>query len=167
MGHADRNERQPVNLAARRLDSAAFETLFTEGMALVDEAAAYLDGSGRAESRALDRTALNAYAQQSLKLSTRLMQLASWLLLQRAVAEGDMSVETARREAAKIDLLGSPRDEEQETALPESLRALVERSHTLQARIVRLDAGLAAPEAPSDNAVAGHIRRLRSSLESG
>ena len=33
--------------------SPAFNELFREGMALVEEAAAYLDGRGRAESKAL------------------------------------------------------------------------------------------------------------------
>ena len=36
-------------------------------------------------------TALS-YASESMRLTTRLMQLASWLLLQRAVAEGELSV---------------------------------------------------------------------------
>ncbi|QIB36113.1 DUF1465 family protein [Ancylobacter pratisalsi] len=165
MGYADRDEERPVNLAERRVESAAFETLFQDGMALVDESAAYLDGDGRVESRALERPALNAYAQQSLKLSTRLMQLASWLLLRRAAADGDMSMETARREALKIDLKGPPRDEHQEALLPERLALLVKRSHELQGRIARLDAGLTTQDVPPVNAVAGQLRRLRSSFE--
>ena len=32
-----------------------------------------------------------AYASESMRLTTRLMQIASWLLLQRAINEGEMT----------------------------------------------------------------------------
>ena len=41
-----------------------------------------------------------------MRLTTRLMQLASWLLLQRAVNDGEMSDEQARLEKAKVKLNG-------------------------------------------------------------
>src|SRR5690606_37950689 len=75
--------------------SELFDRTFAEGMALVEETAAYLDGDGRRESRLLSRAASLAYAAESMKLTTRLMQIASWLLVQRAVREGDMSPATA------------------------------------------------------------------------
>lgn len=161
---------QMIRLAERRLASPAFATLFREGMDLVDETAAYLDGVGRAASRALSRPALAAYAQQSMRLSTRLMQLASWLLLRRAVAEGEMAQDTARREAGKIDLRGAPRDMDEEALLPADLVELIIRSHELQRQIGQLDAALAAPmpASPAElrpNAVAGQIGRLRSAFE--
>ena len=39
----------------------------------------------------LSRNAALAYASESMRLTTRLMQVASWLLVQRAVREGDMA----------------------------------------------------------------------------
>jgi regulator of CtrA degradation len=39
-----------------------------------------------------------------MRLTTRLMQLASWLLLHRSVREGDMTPERAREEKHKIRL---------------------------------------------------------------
>ena len=75
----------------RLASSGAFKDLFREGMTLVEEAAAYLDGPGRAESRALPRPAALAYSTESMRLTTRLMQVASWLLLQRAVNEGELT----------------------------------------------------------------------------
>lgn len=159
---------QTVLLAERRLASPAFAALFREGMDLVDETAAYLDGEGRAASRELSRAALACYAQQSMRLSTRLMQLASWLLLRRAVAEGEMDDEAARREAGKIDIVGPPRDMDHEALLPAPLLDLVLRSHELQRQIRQIDATLALP--PSDgvrpNAVAGQIGQLRRAFES-
>ena len=72
--------------------SQAFSVLFREGMALVEETAAYLDGAGRQDAKKLDRSAALTYATESMRLTTRLMQLASWLLLHRAVNEGEMSL---------------------------------------------------------------------------
>ena len=44
------------------------------------------------------------YATESMRLTTRLMQLASWLLLHRAVKEGEMSLAQANREKVKVKL---------------------------------------------------------------
>ena len=75
--------------------SELFERTFREGMELVETAAVYLDGPGRQESKLLSRNAALAYASESMRLTTRLMQVASWLLVQRAVREGDMSAQEA------------------------------------------------------------------------
>ncbi len=79
------SETQPVSFGERLANSQAFADLFRDGMALVEETATYLDGPGRAESKVLQRSAALAYATESMRLTTRLMQLASWLLLHRAV----------------------------------------------------------------------------------
>ena len=71
--------------------SELFDRTFREGMELVEETAAYLDGDGRRESKLLSRAAALAYAGESMKLTTRLMQIASWLLVQRAVQIGRAS----------------------------------------------------------------------------
>lgn len=161
----DRRDDRPINLAERRIASQVFAELFREGMELVDETAAYLDGAGRDDSHTLSRPALAAYAQQSMRLSTRLMQLASWLLLQRAVTEGEMSAETAQRERGRIDLQGPAPDEEQEALLPEPLVALIRRSYVLQRLIGQLNAALDTPAETPPNAVAGQIGRLRTAFE--
>src|SRR5580658_2688165 len=75
--------------------SELFDRTFQEGMELVEETAAYLDGAGRQDSKLLSRNAALAYAAESMRLTTRLMQVASWLLVQRAVREGDMAPEAA------------------------------------------------------------------------
>src|SRR4029453_1843354 len=82
--------------------SALFERTFDEGMALVEECARYLDGRGRVESRALPRKAALVYAGESMRVTTRLMQAASWLLIQRAVREGDMTVEDAASDRYRL-----------------------------------------------------------------
>src|SRR5665213_4073246 len=75
--------------------SELFDRTFHEGMDLVEETAGYLDGAGRQASKLLSRSAALAYAAESMRLTTRLMQVASWLLVQRAVREGDMAPEMA------------------------------------------------------------------------
>ena len=84
--------------------SGAFKDLFREGMTLVEEAASYLDGPGRTESRALSRPAALAYSTESMRLTTRLMQVASWLLLQRAVNEGELTSSQAQAERVRVKL---------------------------------------------------------------
>src|SRR6476660_3283744 len=95
---------RPVNFLARFTASSQFHKVFKEGMALVEETANYLDGPGRQDARALDRHGAVAYATESMRLTTRLMQLASWLLLQRAIGTGEMSPEEAKKEKHRISL---------------------------------------------------------------
>src|SRR6202161_4778573 len=93
-----------VSFSERLASSPAFSTLFRDGMALVEETATYLDGSGRTESKRLERSAARVYATESMRLTTRLMQIASWLLLHRAVKEGEMTLAQASKEKSKVKL---------------------------------------------------------------
>ena len=139
------NELQPVSFGERLAASQNFSQLFREGMKLVEETAAYLDGPGRQESKLLDRAASLSYATQSMRLTTRLMQLASWLLLHRAVNEGEMSLAQANKERMKVKLPAEMRPEEAAAALPEQLNVLIARSKKLQDQVRRLDATIHAP----------------------
>src|SRR5919205_3742186 len=93
-----------VDFLARFTGSEQFEKVFREGMGLVEETADYLDGRGRNDARGLDRHGAIAYATESMRLTTRLMQLASWLLLQRAVGQGELTDEAAAAEKRRINL---------------------------------------------------------------
>lgn len=164
---------EPVSFVERLAGSDAFKSLFKEGMNLVEEAAAYLDGPGRAEAKALPRMEALAYASESMRLTTRLMQLASWLLLQRAVNEGEMSQAQAASEKHKVKLSNQDMASAPETfhRLPARLRDLVAHSVRLQARIIHLDQLLYAraealmpPVASSP--VADQIERLRMAFAS-
>src|SRR5438477_10201449 len=142
------HDAEPVSFVERLAGSQSFSTLFREGMALVEETAAYLDGLGRKESKNLERNAALAYATESMRLTTRLMQLASWLLLHRAVNEGEMSLAQASQEKSKVKLAGGDlRDEATLGLLPKTLRELIGRSNRLQERIRRLDATIHSPTA--------------------
>jgi len=137
---------QPVSFGARLAASQSFSALFRDGMKLVEETASYLDGPGRKDSKRLERGAALAYATESMRLTTRLMQLASWLLLHRAVNEGEMSLAQANKEKTKVKLApGEPIDANAVKALPEKLRALIERAQKLHDDVRRLDATIHAP----------------------
>jgi regulator of CtrA degradation len=161
----------PVPLGRRLVNSPAFSTLFREGMALVERTATYLDGPGRAESKALERIAALTYATESMRLTTRLMQMASWLLLQRAVNEGELTQEQAAKEKTKVRLADtSARDLNDVSVLPETLRELIDASWALHERIRHLDRAVYedAPVQPVEsNPVSGQLARLRSAFETG
>ncbi|KMO35229.1 DUF1465 family protein [Methylobacterium aquaticum] len=137
-----RDEQPTVRFGETFVASEGFKMLFREGMTLVEETAAYLDGPGRDESRLLARHAALTYASESMRLTTRLMQIASWLLVQRAVSEGELSLSEAAEEKTRVRLSTS---EPNETApvliaeLPLSLQALIAQSKRLHARILHLD----------------------------
>src|SRR6476469_610585 len=141
MSERSANEAGPVSFGQRLASSQHFTDLFRDGMALVEETASYLDGPGRQESKRLARAAALAYATESMRLTTRLMQLASWLLLHRAVKEGEMSLAQANKEKAKVKLSATDtHDANNLPLLPEPLKALIERSVSLQNQVRRLDA---------------------------
>jgi regulator of CtrA degradation len=155
---------QPVSFGERLAASQNFSRLFRDGMKLVEDTAAYLDGPGRQESRLLDRAASLAYATESMRLTTRLMQLASWLLLHRAVNEGEMSLAQANKERMRIKL---PIEDQGETlALPARLDDLIARSKKLKDQVRRLDATIhAPPPAASRNPFEFQLGMLRAAFE--
>jgi regulator of CtrA degradation len=137
-----------VSFAGHVASSAQFKSIYAEGMGLVEETASYLDGVGRQASKVLPRMASVLYAAESMRLTTRLMQMASWLLLQRAVNNGEMSRDQILSEKSKVRLDSFNVDK---TApgwndLPEAFRDLIERSLRLQNRIALLDREIYRPE---------------------
>lgn len=161
--------KEPISFGKAYAQSDTFRALFKEGMRLVEETADYLDGDGRSAARVLPRPASIVYATESMRLTTRLMQLASWLLLHRSVREGDMTPERAREEKKKIRLeklatsMTGPGWEE----LPDAFRALINRSLLLQKRVERIDAALLDEGQAEilDNPVNVQLRELAQALK--
>jgi regulator of CtrA degradation len=154
-----------VDFLARFTSSEQFEKVFREGMGLVEETANYLDGQGRMDARGLDRHGAIAYATESMRLTTRLMQLASWLLLQRAVSSGEITPDEARKEKHRISLaeIGAGHPLTGSGQLPKTLGDLISRSLRLHERILKLDAMIAARakrETSGPNPVSNHLDRL-------
>lgn len=160
-----------ISFGEKYAESEQFQSLFREGMSLVEDTAEYLDGEGRADAKGLVPPASIAYATESMRLTTRLMQLASWLLIRRAVNEGEMTLEQALQEKHKVKLqtVGRSNHTKGFDDLPEQLRALIEDSYRLHDRIVAIDKlmhsdrDVGQPEGP--NPFARQMDQLRAAFE--
>jgi regulator of CtrA degradation len=104
-----------------------------------------------------------------MRLTTRLMQLASWLLLQRAVNEGELTQDQARSEKTKVKLtIYEPPHEESMKALPKRLRTLIDESRRLHDHVLRMDAliyGSKLAKSANDNPVEHQLGLLRAAFE--
>lgn len=166
-----------IRLAERRIFSPSFKPLYNEGMGLVEQAAEYLDGEGRAEAKRLSRVAATLYAAESMRLTTRLMQVASWLLLQRAANSGEMTRDQVASEKTKVRLDTASAQENAPgwLELPQAFVALVHRSLQLQALIRRMDEEIygqgpvTAPQLPARaaNPVSDQLSLLRTAFGRG
>jgi len=162
--------KSPAERVADFAGSDVFRKLFRDGMDLVEETAAYLDGPGRDDAKRLGRAGALSYASESMALTTRLMQSASWLLAQRAVAEGDMTPAEAADEKYRLsEVRGSdaawPSGDD---PCPVRLADLVERGVTLYQRLRRLDQSLFAKgetfAGETANPVQSHMSRLENAF---
>lgn len=156
------------NAAGRTADFAAsdmFKRLFREGMDLVEETASYLDGPGRDDAKRLGRSGALSYAAESMQLTTQLMQCASWLLTQRAVAEGDMAPDEAAEQRYRLtpSRLREAQWPAGDDPCPPRLGDLTVRAKAMHERLSRLDRsifeGEGAPAAEA-NPVASQLSKL-------
>jgi regulator of CtrA degradation len=150
--------------------SELFERTFQEGMELVEETASYLDGEGRQESKLLSRNAALGYAAESMRLTTRLMQVASWLLVQRAVREGDMAPAAASEDRYRLnaDDVSKAEAEAARAELPRGLSRLAARAERLYERVRHLDRRMYLESQTTEpaNPVLSHMDKLRSAFGS-
>jgi len=130
-----------VSFGERYQASEQFDLVFKEGMALVERTASYLEGPGRAEAKRLSAPANVLYASESMRLTTRLLDLASWLLIRRALKEGEISETEAQKKCSSVSLHGpaKPSHVQGYDTLPQGMRDLIGESYALYDRIVRLD----------------------------
>jgi regulator of CtrA degradation len=158
-----------VSFGERFQASEQFDFVFKDGMALVERVAAYLEGPGRAQSKLLPAPANVLYTAESMRLTTRLLDLASWLLVRRAIKLGDINESEAqsKRQNFSLEAPARPTHVQGFATLPETLRTLVSESYALHDRIVRLDRALNINlddviSAPAlDNPVGAQMDRLR------
>jgi regulator of CtrA degradation len=154
-----------VSFGAHFAASDQFDVIFKEGMGLVESTAAYLDGPGRKEARALRGPVAVLYATESMRLTTRLLELASWLMIRRALKEGEISADEARskRERVKLRTPGRPSHVKGFAELPQGLRGLIDASYALGDRIFQLDRAIevSPDKAPVvENPVSAQVTRL-------
>ncbi len=165
---------ETVSFGERFQASEQFDRVFSEGMALVERSAAYLDGEGRRESKGLPGQVTVLYATESMRLTTRLLELASWLLIRRALKEGEITREEAETKRARVKLqtLGRPAHTKGFADLPKGLRDLIDASFQLHDRIVQLDRAMVSSDGVADedtpsNPVATQINALELAFATG
>lgn len=111
---------------------------YDEALSLVVEARNYL-----AYSRSMRPGASAASLRQSceaMRMTARLTQVMAWLMAQRAVETGELSLEEACGEQYRLSAADICLDETHDDPdLPEGLRSLMDRSFRLYQRIARLE----------------------------
>lgn len=116
------------------------DSLYVEAMVLADEARSYFDHSARDDRVGLspvDRVGLSC---ESLKVTTRLMQVIAWLLNQRAVAAGEISAEEAAASDRRIGAAPAS-DAALVARLPEPAAEIIRASAELYERVCRVSDG--------------------------
>jgi regulator of CtrA degradation len=129
-----------IQEARARMTPKLIDSLYVEAMVLADEARSYFDRNGREERLALDPIARVGFSCESLKVTTRLMQVIAWLLTQRAVEAGELSPGQARTQARRLGEAAES-DPNAIEKLPAGAAHLVQASQELYARVRRLDEG--------------------------
>ncbi len=149
----------------RRDDREEFHTLFREGMSLVEKTANYLDGAGRREAKCLQPYAALAYATESMRLTTRLTQIATWLLARRAIMNGDQPPRT-RSDLNPLDLppVSKIRGSRGYEELPPRLRGLIEDAYRFHQKLSAFNGPRRSHAKTIRNPVALQIERLQSAF---
>ena len=96
-------------------------------MALVERTAGLSRWPRPQGSQAPAAAAVNVlYATESMRLTTRLLDLASWLLIRRALKEGDISEAEAQKKRQRVALQApaQPSHVSGFASLPQGLRSL-------------------------------------------
>ena len=139
-----------------RLAPRLVDSLYVEAMVLADEVRGYFDGRGIDERDALPPLARVGFACESLKVTTRLMHVVSWLLTRRAIEAGEIPGDPPQQRR-----LGDTADSDPAifATLPDTARALIEASRELYGRVRRLDGEINARDLP-DSPALSLINRL-------
>ena len=109
-----------------------------------------------------------------MRLTTRLLDLASWLLIRRALKEGEISETEAQKKRSSVSLHGpaKPSHVQGYDSLPQGMRDLITESYALYDRIVRLDRAFClkleevAAEPVLTNPVGAQMDRIRLAFSS-
>jgi regulator of CtrA degradation len=113
---------------------------YKETLDLMVEARNYLAYQGGRERPQMDELDRLKMSCEAFRVTSRLTQVMAWLMGQRAVQTGEISLADALErfpvEGDEVCLDDSGREDQ---ALPHGLRSLLDRSHQLYRRVSRLD----------------------------
>ena len=141
----------PLPTVHRPITPKLVEGLYFEAMTLADAARAYFDREGQDERAGLDAVTRVAFSCESLKVTTRLMHVVSWLLVRKAIQAGELSEAAAMAPERRLPRgdVAAPIDEDPSRLLrlPPRARHLIDGSRDLYDRVRRFDAQLDAAAA--------------------
>ncbi len=114
---------------------------YDETMALLIEAMNYAAYRSRDDQRLLPPDVQLQATLESLRVTSRLTQIMAWLLMQRAVQAGEITSQQAARPEFAIYVVPACWDSDgpEDESLPMGLRSLLDRSHRLYHRALRLE----------------------------
>lgn len=124
------------------------DSMYVEAMVLADEARAYFDQGGLAERAMLDPMARVVLSCESLKITTRLMHVIAWLLTQKAIDAGEMTVEMGDDPMRALPA-GPETEDDALATMPAGTQALIRASMDLYRRAERIERSRSAPPAAS------------------
>jgi regulator of CtrA degradation len=133
----------PTELTAKLVDQ-----LYQESMTLAEDARDYFDHVGQWDRKRLGPMDRVLFSCESLKVTTRLMHVISWLLVRKAVMAGEMRADEAMSSDRRLGRASTTSTEESpriKTLPPESQR-LITKSQELYLRIKRLEESLGEDE---------------------
>ncbi|CAA6604690.1 conserved hypothetical protein [Rhodospirillaceae bacterium LM-1] len=118
-----------------------FSRTYDEALSLVEEARNYVAYVEPRDRQRLGLAGRLGVSCESMRVTSRLTQVMAWLLMQRAVAIGEISLDEAfkpdnrlgAQEICLRDLVNYTED------LPKSLKSLMDRSLNLYIRVSRLE----------------------------
>jgi regulator of CtrA degradation len=148
------------------LTPKVIDGLYHEAMVLAEEARDYFDKAGQWERQQLSPMDRVLFSCESLKVTTRLMHVISWLLVRKAVMAGEMGEHEAQApdrrlgRATRTDL----NDALRMRGLPEQAVVLVQRSQDLYERLARLEGTLAADLGPETGGARALFAQLNASF---
>lgn len=118
-----------------------FRRTYDETLDLMVEARNYIAYVERRERQLVGAMNGLRMSCEAMRVTSRLTQVMAWLMMQRAVHDGEMTPGEALAEANRLSGADVCLDDSfsGDIALPRGLRSLLERSFSLYQRIARLE----------------------------
>ena len=148
-----------------RITPRLVDQFYTEAMLLADEARAYFDEEGRDDRQTLEPFARVGFACESLKVTTRIMHIVAWLLTQRAIESGELTLIEGQRPERRLGKANAS-DDKVVAILPERAQELIRQSSELYDRVKWFDEGQVS-EAPVQSPARALMGRLERDLLGG
>jgi len=138
------------------------EDTYREALALAERVQAYIAARPSGGHAARGETADAVYAAETLRLSTRVINVVAWTMTRKAVIDGEIDEAEARRPERRLGdaqvCLDAPVGEL--SLLPQPVREMLDESKRLYERAARLQAMLDESASPEDDGEEPAVHKL-------